>query len=76
MDQFPMHTLARMLIVIGGIIVVIGVIILLAGKIPFFGKLPGDINIRGKNWSFHFPLLTSLILSIVLTVILNLIFRK
>ncbi len=76
MDQFPMHTLARMLIVIGGIIVVIGVIILLAGKIPFLGKLPGDINIRGKNWSFHFPLLTSLILSIVLTVILNLIFRK
>ena len=76
MDQFPMHTLGRALIVIGGVIVVIGVIILLAGKIPFLGKLPGDINIRGKNWSFHFPLLTSIIVSIILTVILNLMFRK
>jgi uncharacterized membrane protein YidH (DUF202 family) len=76
MDQFPIHTLGRALIVIGGIIVVVGVIILVAGKIPFLGRLPGDINIRGKNWSFHFPLVTSIILSIVLTVILNMIFRK
>lgn len=76
MDQFPMHALGRALIVIGGIVVVIGIILVVAGKIPFLGKLPGDINIRGKDWSFHFPLVTSIIVSIILTVILNLIFRK
>jgi len=76
MEQFPMHALGRALVVIGGIVVVIGIILVVAGKIPFLGKLPGDINIRGKDWSFHFPLVTSIIVSIILTVILNLIFRK
>jgi hypothetical protein len=40
-----------------------------------FGRLPGDINIEGKNGSFHFPLMTSIILSILLTVILNIVLR-
>ncbi|HEX68501.1 MAG TPA: DUF2905 domain-containing protein, partial [bacterium] len=47
-----------------------------AFKIPGFGKLPGDILIKKKNFTFYFPLATCLILSILLTLILNLIFRK
>lgn len=76
MEQFPLHTIGRILIIVGGLIVVIGVIILLGGKIPLLGKLPGDIHIKGKNFSFHFPLVTSILLSIILTIIVNLIFRK
>jgi len=76
MEQFPVHAFGKLLIIFGGIIVIIGVLMLFGGKIPFLGKLPGDIHIKGKNFSFHFPLATSIILSIVLTVIVNLIFRK
>lgn len=76
MEQFPLHTVGKVMVILGGIIVLVGLVILLAGKIPFLGKLPGDIHIKGKNWSFHFPLVTSIILSIVLTIIVNLIFRK
>lgn len=76
MEQFPLHSLGKILIIIGAAMALIGVIVLLAGKIPFLGKLPGDIEINGDNWSFHFPLATSIVLSIVLTLILNLILRK
>ena len=76
MDQFPLYGFGKILIIIGAVIVLIGVIIMLAGKIPFLGKLPGDIEIAGKNWSFHFPLATSIVLSLILTVVLNLILRK
>jgi hypothetical protein len=67
----------------GIILVFLGIFIILVGlgfifidKIPLVGKLPGDLNIQGKNWSFHFPLVTCIILSIVLTIILNIIFRR
>ena len=64
------------LIIIGIVIAVIGLIMLAIDKIPLLGKLPGNINISGKGWSFHFPILTCIILSLLLTVILNLIFRR
>lgn len=76
MEHFSVQTFAKIIIVVGGLIVIIGVIMLLGGKVPFLGKLPGDIHIRGKNFSFHFPLVTSIVLSIILTVIVNLLFRK
>ncbi len=46
------------------------------GKIPHLGRLPGDIYIKKKNFSFYFPLATCVILSIVLTIILNIILRR
>ena len=64
------------LIIIGIVIAVIGLIMLAIDKIPLLGKLPGDINISGKGWSFHFPIVTCIILSLLLTVILNIIFRR
>ena len=45
------------------------------GKIIPFGKLPGDINVVGENSSFHFPIMTCIIVSVVLSVIANLFFR-
>ena len=69
------HT-GYMLILAGIILVLAGFAIMYIGKVPFLGKLPGDINIHGKNWSFHFPIVTGLIISVILTVILNILFRR
>jgi hypothetical protein len=76
MDQFPINTLGKILIAIGGIIILVGLVLVFVGKIPFIGKLPGDISIKGKSFSVYFPIVTCLILSIILTLIFNLFFRK
>jgi hypothetical protein len=71
MDQF--NGLGKILIVSGGLIVILGLIILFSGKIPFLGKLPGDLYFKGKNWSFYFPIATSILISIILSLILYLV---
>ena len=76
MEPFPIHTLGKSLIVIGGILALAGLAILLAGKIPFLGKLPGDISIKGKDSAIYFPIATCVIVSILLTFLANLFFRK
>jgi hypothetical protein len=68
--------LGKLLIVIGLLIVGIGCVLLIAGKISWLGKLPGDIFYRGKNFSIYFPLMTSLILSVILSLILWFINRR
>lgn len=72
----PLPQLGKLLIVIGGVIAVLGMILLFSGKIPWFGRLPGDFHFRGKHVSFYFPLATSLLISIILTIILWLIGKK
>jgi len=67
---------AKFLILVGLIIIGLGVLLLLFEKIPFLGKLPGDIIVRKKNFSFYFPITTSIIISIILSIILNLLSRK
>ncbi len=71
-----MENIARLLIIGGVILILLGGGIYFAAKfgIPF-GRLPGDIRIEGKNGSFYFPVVTSLLLSIILTIVLNLIVR-
>ncbi len=62
--------LGRMLILVGGVILLLGVVVLLAGKANLpLGRLPGDITYRGKGITFYFPLATSILLSIVLSII-------
>ncbi len=61
------------MIVLGGIFLLLGTV---AGKVPWIGRLPGDIYIRRGNWSFYFPLATSILLSIILTLILSLFGRR
>lgn len=70
-----MSELGRFLIVIGAILVIVGVVLLLAPKIPWLGRLPGDIVLKRENFSFYFPLGTCILISIILTLILYL-FRK
>lgn len=72
----PFGGFGKTLILLGAVLMVLGVIFLIAPKIPFLGKLPGDIHLRGKNWSFSFPVVTSIVISIVLTLLLNLFWRR
>lgn len=68
--------LGKFLIILGALIIALGLLLTFLPKIPYLGKLPGDIYIKKGNFTFYFPLATSIILSILLTIILNLIFRK
>jgi len=65
-----MSSLGKSLIVVGLIIAAVGVVLNFAGKLPWLGRLPGDIYIKRENFSFYFPLATSIIVSVVLSFIL------
>jgi hypothetical protein len=67
--------LGRLLVIVGGLLAVLGVIILLAGKVPFLGRLPGDIFYRRGGFTFYFPIVTCLVLSLILTLVLRLLRR-
>ena len=73
-----MGTLGRYLIGLGLMIVVIGVVLMVADKFPGLriGRLPGDLVIERGNWTFYFPLATSILLSILLSLLLWLFNRK
>ncbi|MGC9017779.1 MAG: DUF2905 domain-containing protein [Caldimicrobium sp.] len=71
-----MSGLGKFLILLGIIIIVFGLILTFVPKIPYLGKLPGDIYIKKDNFVFYFPLGTSILISIFLTLLLNLLFRK
>jgi len=70
-----MSDLGRVLIVVGVILVIVGAVFLLAPKIPWLGKLPGDISYQRGNFSFYFPLGTCILVSIILTLIMYLFLR-
>ena len=72
----PISDLGRMLIVMGVVIAVVGVVLLLAGRVSGIGRLPGDIYVERGNWSFYFPLGTSILLSIVLSLLFWLFSRR
>lgn len=67
--------LGKFLILLGLIIIAMGALLLLSGKIPYIGRLPGDIVIQRKNFTFYFPLATSILISILITFILWLLGR-
>ena len=64
-----MHELGRGLVLLGVLIVIVGVVLLGGPKIPFLGKLPGDIVIKRENFTFYFPLGTSIVLSLLISFI-------
>jgi hypothetical protein len=71
-----MGDLGRMLIFIGGLLLAVGIILVLAGKVNLpIGRLPGDIVYRGKNTTFYFPLATSILLSVILSLVLYVVNR-
>jgi len=71
----PLNEIGKLLLFFGIFMVLAGLLLMFLPKIPFVGKLPGDIVIRKGNFTFYFPLATSIILSIILTIIFS-IFRK
>jgi ribose/xylose/arabinose/galactoside ABC-type transport system permease subunit len=69
--------LGKFLLVLGGVILVVGAMLLLAGRFNLpLGKLPGDIVYRGKNTVFYFPLATSILISLVLSLLFWLFSRR
>jgi hypothetical protein len=71
----PVFGLGKVLIIIGLAIAGVGILLVLTPKIPWLGKLPGDILIKKDNFRFYFPLATCLIISLILTLLFYL-FRK
>ena len=70
-----MPALGKMLIVVGIVFIIMGIAFLFGDKIPFLGRLPGDISIQKERFSFYFPITTCIIISIVLSIIFA-IFKK
>ena len=68
--------IGKLLIVMGVIIIAAGALLLLSGKLPWIGRLPGDILIQKKNFTFYFPLATGILVSILLTLIFWLLGRR
>ncbi len=68
--------LGRVLIVAGAVAIVAGLLLVFFHRIPFLGKLPGDIVVKRDHFTLYFPLATGLLLSVILTVVLNLWSRR
>ena len=71
----PLISIGKIIIFLGLLLIIFGVIILLTGKIFPLGRLPGDILIKKQNFTFYFPLATSLLISLILSILLILIFK-
>ena len=71
------ETMGKMLILLGLFVLVVGLIMTFAPKlrIPFLGRLPGDIRIEREGFSFYFPIVTCIVLSVLLTIALSVVSR-
>ena len=72
---FNVGGLGRLLIIAGGLLLAGGVLLVLLGQIPFFGRLPGDIAIQRERFSVFVPLASMLLLSLILTILINIALR-
>jgi hypothetical protein len=70
-----MQEMGKVLLVLGVVIAVIGLSMIFANRIPFLGRLPGDIRIEREDFSCSFPIVTSIVVSLVLTLVLNILLR-
>jgi hypothetical protein len=68
-----MSDLGKSLIILGCIIAAAGVLLMLSGKLPWLGRLPGDINVKKENFSVFFPITTCILVSLIISFILWLI---
>jgi len=71
-----MNDLGKMLLVMGLVVALVGVVLMLAGRVPWLGRLPGDIYVERGNWFFYFPLMTSIVVSVLLTLLFWLFGRR
>ena len=79
MSPFDLSSFGKLLVIFAVVIALVGVLLIALGNLPLFGKLPGDIVIRRGSSTFFFPIVTCIIVSVVLTILINLvlwIFRR
>jgi hypothetical protein len=72
-NLYMIEFFGKILIFFGAILIFLGLIFSFAGKIPYFGKLPGDIYIKREKFTFYFPITTCILVSIILSVIFYII---
>jgi hypothetical protein len=70
------NDIGKILVGFGLLIALVGVVLVFVGRVPWIGRLPGDIHIQRGNFTFYFPLATSLLLSLVLTLVLYVVGRR
>ena len=68
--------IGRTMMIFGALLLAVGAFFYFGGRLFPLGQLPGDVHFGGENWSVHFPLATCAIISIVLSLLLNLFFRR
>lgn len=71
-----MTSLGKFFIGFGIILIILGAVLLALKHVPFIGKLPGDIYVQKKNFTFYFPLTTCILLSVLLSIILYFLSRR
>jgi hypothetical protein len=74
--MLDISSFGKVLIFFGATLIIIGLLFMFAPKIPLIGRLPGDIYVKKGNFTFYFPLATSILLSVILSLILLLIGRR
>ncbi len=70
-----LQDIGKLLLFLGGAIVILGLVLVLGDRLPWLGRLPGDIRLERQGWSCFIPIATSILLSLLLTVLLNVIVR-
>ena len=65
-----MGEMAKVMILIGAVLILAGLVILVFPRLPFVGKLPGDILVKKENYTLFFPLATSIVISIIISLVL------
>jgi hypothetical protein len=72
----PLDDIGRTLLVVGVLLTVMGVLLPLATQVPWIGRLPGDVNIERGNLRFYAPLATCVLLSLIVTLVVNLLAQR
>ena len=72
----PMGDLGRALVLIGGLLILFGAGLLLLPRLPWVGRMPGDLVVHREHFTFYFPVVTSIVVSVVLSLLLNLFWRR
>ncbi|MBI3970830.1 MAG: DUF2905 domain-containing protein [Chloroflexi bacterium] len=71
-----LNAIGKFILIAGLVLAGVGLLLLVAGRVPFLGRLPGDIYVERGNFRFYFPLMTMILLSLLLTLILNMLTRR
>jgi hypothetical protein len=74
--MFDVNSIGKALVIFGIVLALVGLVIIFGSKASWFGRLPGDIYIQKKNFSFYFPITTSILISVILSIAMLLFKRR